>query len=407
MSAPIKLISPSCLLGLACTLGGLLAAQSAQALPPGLDGSWFDPAHSGHGITVERIDAGRALLFWHAFDPHGRPLTLYIEAEVEGDTLRGQALAPQGMRFGVFDPQTLELPEWGELSLQFSDCQNAVLRWRSVLPGYGEGEATLQRLLPLSDSACSLGAPSGLAGMDGYEVSGYLSGEFTVSEYDGLKRSLRVSGHVDPQGMLRATVEPFPAAQLSQTPVLIGDPLPSASGRAEFRLRHLRNRLGDLLDQVYGQETGVEEGGEFPLQLRTRSAPLGAAAYDLAGRVDGVDEIDLRVLPRFRQRPSPGIYGDLPNGELRIASDRTLCLRIAGDPPSLPCRFSGRILGESDASFSFELRESGSQQPPFIGSGVARYSVDGGWRLSSVSLIGDNGRQGFYYESSRFIPSID
>lgn len=392
---------------LACALAGLFAQGAAQALPPGLDGSWFDPMHSGHGLTVERIDAGRALLFWHAFDPHGQPLTLYIEARVEGDTLRGEALTPQGMRFGVFDPQTLELPEWGEVSLQFSDCGNAVLRWRSPLPGYGEGEARLQRLLPLSDPGCSLSAPAGLVGMDGFEVSGSLRGDFTFSERDGAHWALGVTGHVDQAGVLRATVEPYPAARLSETPVLIGEPLPSASGRAALRVRYLRDRLGDLLDRVYGEETGTAEGGELALQLRTRAEPRGAAAFDLTGRAAGLDEIDIRVSPSPRQRPRPGIYGDLPNGELRIARDGTLCLRIAGDPPTGPCRFYGRILAESEASFRFELQESGSDQPPFTGSGVAQDSDRGGWQANSVRLIGDNGRLGIYYETNLFVPTAD
>lgn len=393
---------------LALTLGvcGLLTSGPGRALPLGIDGSWFDPDHSGHGVTVERIDAARALLFWHVFDPNGQPLTLYIDALVEGDTLRGQAWAPQGMRFGVFNPQTLQLPEWGEVSLQFSDCGNAVLRWRALLPEYGEGEAALQRLLPLGDPGCHLAAPAGLAGMEGHEVTGSVRGDFTLREQDGVRWSLAVAGHVDAEGVLRATVEPFPAAQLSETPVLIGQPLPSTAGRAELRVRYLRNRLADLLDQVYGQETGSAEGGEFPLQLRTRSQPRDAAAYDYTGRVAGIDGIDLRVLPWSRQRPRSGLYGDLPNGELRIASDGTLCLRITGDPPAGPCRFSGRILGETAASFRFQLQESDSDEPPYLGSGVAAYTDQGG-RQTSVTLIGDNGRQGFYYESRRFIPVAD
>ncbi|MCK7592925.1 hypothetical protein [Pseudomarimonas salicorniae] len=392
-------------LALACALGGLLAQGPAHALPPGLDGSWFDPAHPGHGLTVERIDAGRALVFWHAFDTHGRPLTLYIEARVEGDTLRGEALAPQGMRFGVFDPQTLQLPEWGEVNLQFSDCRTALLRWRGLDSEYGEGQATLQRLLPLSDSACSLAAPAGLPGMDGYRVSGYLNGDFTVEGQGGPKRSLWVSGHVDPEGVLRATVEPFPGAHLSDTPVLIGEPLPSASGRAELQVRYLRNRLGDLLDQAFGDPVSTVEGGAFPLQLKTRSEPRGAAAYDYTGRVHGVDEIDIRVEPWSRERVRFGIYGDPANGELQIRSDGTLCLRILGDPPSTTCRFSGRMLSQGEASFRFELQETGRGQPPFIGTGVGHDSAEGGWPMTSVKMIGDNGVEGFYYESNRFVPT--
>ncbi len=83
-----------------CGLAALAAwlAGSAQAgLPLGFEGSWHNPPQSGHGLTIERIDAERALMCWHVSDPEGRPLTLYIEAALEGDRLVGTALAPRGI----------------------------------------------------------------------------------------------------------------------------------------------------------------------------------------------------------------------------------------------------------------------------------------------------------------------
>lgn len=83
-----------------CRFAALVAwlAGSAQAgLPLGFEGSWYNPPQSRNGLTIEQIDAERALMYWHVFDPEGRPLTLYFEAALEGDRLVGTALAPRGM----------------------------------------------------------------------------------------------------------------------------------------------------------------------------------------------------------------------------------------------------------------------------------------------------------------------
>ncbi len=138
-------------------LSGFAVAGSAlAALPVGISGAWYNPAQSGHGLSVELLDHDRALVFWYVYDAQGNPVFLYIEGQVVGRRIDGIARAPRGMRFGVFDPATLAVPIWGQVSLDFTDCTRATLRWNSFSPEYGTGEMPLYRLASLATLPCSL-----------------------------------------------------------------------------------------------------------------------------------------------------------------------------------------------------------------------------------------------------------
>jgi len=135
----------------------LIASPLVSAANLGLDGAWFNPAQSGHGLTLAQATDTTMVGIWHTYDAAGNALTLYADLTLEGDVLSGTAYAPKGMRFGSFNPNDLQLPVWGEISLKVGDqCKNLTLKWQSALPIYGNGETSLVRLAGGANRACAV-----------------------------------------------------------------------------------------------------------------------------------------------------------------------------------------------------------------------------------------------------------
>lgn len=135
----------------------LLLSPMVNAENLGIDGAWYNPAQSGHGVTLAQATDTTVVAIWHTYDAAGNALTLYADLTLEGDVLSGTAYAPKGMRFGSFNPQDLQMPVWGEISLKVGDqCKNLTLNWQSALPTYGNGETRLVRLAGGANQPCSV-----------------------------------------------------------------------------------------------------------------------------------------------------------------------------------------------------------------------------------------------------------
>lgn len=117
-------------------LAALAFTHSATAgLPGSMSGTWYNPAQSGHGLSLDVLAADRAVAIWHVFDADGQPVTLYIDGHLDGRLLTGPAYAPVGMRFGSFDPAELQLPVWGQVAIDFSSCDQAQLELEQLAIG--------------------------------------------------------------------------------------------------------------------------------------------------------------------------------------------------------------------------------------------------------------------------------
>lgn len=144
-------------IGLAASF--LLATVGNATLPGGISGHWYNPEQSGHGLTITLAQPDFAVVVWHVFDTEGEPMTLYIEGNVSDHRIEGTAYAPKGMRFGEFDTADLELPVWGQISLDFDSCTRADLSWDSSDPAFGSGTMPLERLAFTAGLDCSLPPP--------------------------------------------------------------------------------------------------------------------------------------------------------------------------------------------------------------------------------------------------------
>jgi hypothetical protein len=145
-------------------LGAAFALPSlalATTLPAGLSGSWYNPAQSGHGLSIQMLSPSRALVFWYATDPHGNPFNLYVDAEVEPSSLVGRAIAPSGLRFGEWNRADLRAPAWGEVRIEFVDCDHASLSWTpdgEAGAAFAPGSMPLRRLTRIEGLRCEFPA---------------------------------------------------------------------------------------------------------------------------------------------------------------------------------------------------------------------------------------------------------
>jgi hypothetical protein len=137
-----------------------LEIEEQRQLRPSWSGSWFNENQSGHGITVEVLTDGRAVVYWMTYDADGNQLWLFAvsdeiyEVALTGlfiPTIRIEATAyyTDGMRFGSFNPDDVNLTEWGQITLTFPYfwCDSySGLAWEPIVPGFSSGEVEIQRL---------------------------------------------------------------------------------------------------------------------------------------------------------------------------------------------------------------------------------------------------------------------
>ncbi|MEZ5465485.1 MAG: hypothetical protein R3F22_09750 [Lysobacteraceae bacterium] len=174
-------------------------------LPGSISGPFYNPEQSGHGITITVANDQRAIAIWHVFDPVGEPLTLYIEGDVEGRRIVGNAYAPEGMRFGEFNPADVQLPHWGSIEIAFDDCSNATLSWDADATDYEDGEMPIRRLVQPSGVNCTLPIdvqiPAGLYLDVEKRYQGLIDDEGVLW---GIERDFQPDGY--PLGMIPSTL---------------------------------------------------------------------------------------------------------------------------------------------------------------------------------------------------------
>jgi hypothetical protein len=124
-------------------------------------GAWYNPESSGEGFLVEVLPDNRLVVYWFTYQPDdsGRQAWMVgngafrdpqlivdppppFEEEVSVDMIQ-----PLGASFGPeFDPQDVELVEWGELRIQFSDADTGKVIFNSDIEDYGSGSYPIERL---------------------------------------------------------------------------------------------------------------------------------------------------------------------------------------------------------------------------------------------------------------------
>jgi hypothetical protein len=376
---------------------GLHAAVEA-AVPSGISGTWYNAAQNGHGVSIEVLDDARAIAFWYVYDRNGQPVHLYFDGRIDGRTIRGTAYRASGMRFGQFDPATLNLDIWGQIDLDVLSCQSVQLRYRGNGPagaGFGDGEIALARLSQLRDLPCD---PAPL-------VIGRYNGQFAPAP---LSADPTLVAAVDEDGRLWATprylLGPRYVSSSPPPPVLVGLPIDDFA-RVEVLA------LGN---------TGLDDEGA-PGFAYLRSSDL-LATVDASGNprivASAADGAWLHSIQLERDAPaSARMLQPVPFAAvaahayrfttldqfvnttyvLNIDADGSACLSL---PSDARCYWDGSVSlrDPQTAFFDFELRPSTelapqfAGRPPLVGRGWVERN-DGG-AIAALVFVGRDSRNG-------------
>ncbi|WP_299773583.1 hypothetical protein [uncultured Pseudoteredinibacter sp.] len=117
--------------------------------------SWYNPEQSGHGLSVEVLNDGRAVIYWYTFDQAGAPLWIVGTGKVVGPAIETQAITVSGGEFGTaFNANNITRSNWGSLDLALDpeDCSKATLSWSSS--SMGSGSMPMTRLSNLAEVSC-------------------------------------------------------------------------------------------------------------------------------------------------------------------------------------------------------------------------------------------------------------
>ena len=119
----------------ALIVSSLLLFQSAAfAIGPTYSGSWYNPEQDGHGFSVEYtvLDDGTPLVvaYWYVYDTEGNPIFLIGTGEPEEDnTVTLEFVAPHGMKFGEFDPESTVREDGGTGVFAFENEESGTFNY--------------------------------------------------------------------------------------------------------------------------------------------------------------------------------------------------------------------------------------------------------------------------------------
>jgi hypothetical protein len=112
-------------------VAAFLVAANVYAIGPTYSGSWYNPAQSGHGFSLEytvlKDGTPVVVAYWYVYDSEGNPIFLIGNGEPgQGNTVTLEFEAPYGMKFGEFDPESTIRADGGTGVFTFEDSEAGV-----------------------------------------------------------------------------------------------------------------------------------------------------------------------------------------------------------------------------------------------------------------------------------------
>jgi hypothetical protein len=362
---------------LSIALACCLAANALAAVPPGLSGSWFNPAQGGHGFSVQVLDEQRAIAYWFVYDTEGNPLHLYIDGTIVDRTIVGTAYRHDGMRFGEFDPAANVQSIWGHVTFAFDSCAAGSLAYTADGPGgagFGTGTISLTRLSQLANNECRFGIANALP-VGRYDVS------IEIQKPDGI--GVPFSGlyaAIDPDGQFWATTAEVMSPRFFPTtsfvPLLDGYVSAASADTAVLKTR-LFNNAAINNAQVHGHSFqitfNVDGAGATALIPPNPSVEVrdGTIAYSAAMTPSLVGDFNLADLAgrTFFARTQTLLGEDLVH--VRFDAQGALCVSGIDDSP--PCAWRGTARATFPGWRFFDVHLQRGSERPYIGRGWVEY----------------------------------
>jgi hypothetical protein len=194
---------------------GAITGGPAVVAEDEIPGTYFNPSRDGEGcqLTLER-DQVTFILTCYFYREGEQFWVIGVGELVNGKITFGEMTITSGAQFGHgFDPQDVVRSNWGSAIMTWSDCNNADLELKPIMPGYEQLTLDLTRIVPTTcggggvqgDSAAWMGAffdpnRDGEGFHFGVEVGGvfvmtwytYLNGQQVWMIGTGVRTGLRV-----------------------------------------------------------------------------------------------------------------------------------------------------------------------------------------------------------------------
>lgn len=132
----------------------ILRISVNRAVDWSFSGAWYDPARNGEGflLAVSGDDNPVATLTWYTYtnDASGQQLWIIGSAPILGETAIFEMFQSEGATFGTdFSSADVSKPYWGQIRVDFTDCNHIKATYNADVSGYGQGSVNLQRLTPV------------------------------------------------------------------------------------------------------------------------------------------------------------------------------------------------------------------------------------------------------------------
>lgn len=125
----------------------------------GASGQWFNVSRDGEGIFLEIVDTNsgpQVAIAWFTYDKNGNQMWLSGAVSIGNNATSANipVIVTEGPVFGLdYDPDDLEVDNWGDLQVRFTDCSNGFMTYASST-GFGTGTIPLVRLTSLIQVEC-------------------------------------------------------------------------------------------------------------------------------------------------------------------------------------------------------------------------------------------------------------
>lgn len=291
--------------GLACT-----GIPSVTGPLQRMSGTWAHPQLAGQGISVQFLDADNAMVFWHTFDDRGRPRLLLLEAQRDGDQLRGTVYQGGEGAAPGFSAQGATGIRWGEAQIEFVDCYRASLSYqpRQTVASADRSPGTLPLLRLTIPEGVACSDSSALPEGFGRRFEGSLrTGSRTLAADAVLTASDELIIAIAGSGTYRGTLS------AGETPQLVLDGYARSSS---LRLTASSGELDALLEDEQGDMLGRLRRRRVEDHIEPRSLDGWAGQFGaLTLTADG------RVAAQERARGILGLDTDLFEGSISLNAD--------------------------------------------------------------------------------------
>jgi len=126
-----------------------------------MTGSWYDVNRDGEGYILEVLPNNTVLMVWFTYLPNQAEQAWLIGTGTLSNnriTFKDVQITSGGVFGPNFNPNLVQKSVWGDVSIEFDNCNSGTINYNSKFKSYADGDHSVTRLT--SDDGLSCGNPS-------------------------------------------------------------------------------------------------------------------------------------------------------------------------------------------------------------------------------------------------------